>query len=111
MRICFIGAGAIGGVLAARLAAKGERVTLHPRSALVGGSMWGGMYVEAQTDGDGLYDIQTLRPGDYVLSVGGMAMGGIFGGDAAHGRELKSDLKVAEGDWLRDVDFKLRKPG
>jgi hypothetical protein len=91
--------------------AKAERVTLHPRSALVGGSMWGGMYVEAQTDGDGLYDIQTLRPGDYVLSVGGMSMGGMFGGDAAHGRELRSDLKVGEGDWLRDIDFKLRKPG
>jgi protocatechuate 3,4-dioxygenase beta subunit len=91
--------------------AQGERVSLRPRSALVGGSIWGGMYVEAQTDGDGKYDIQTLRPGDYVLSVGGMAMGGIFGGDAAHGREMRTDLKVGEGDWLRDIDFRLRKPG
>ena len=91
--------------------AKGERVSLHPRSALVGGSLWGGMYVEAQTDGDGKYDIQTLRPGDYVLSVGGMAMGGMLGGDAAHGREMRTDLKVGEGDWLRDIDFRLRKPG
>jgi hypothetical protein len=91
--------------------AKGERVSLRPRSALVGGSIWGGMYVEAATDGDGLYDIQTLRPGEYVLAVGGMAMGGMLGGDATHGREMRSDLKVAEGDWLRDVDFRLKKPG
>jgi len=92
-------------------AAKGERVTLHPRSPLIGGTMWGGMYVEAQTDGSGAYDIETLRPGEYVLAVGGMSMGGMFGADAAHGRELRTDLKVAEGDWLRDVDFRLRKPG
>lgn len=91
--------------------AKGERVTLHPHSALIGGSMWGGMYVEAQTDGDGFYDLDALRPGAYVLSVGGMAMGGIFGSDAAHGREVRSDIKVSEGDWLRDIDFRLRKPG
>jgi hypothetical protein len=24
---------------------------------------------------------------------------------------MRSDLKVAEGDWLRDVDFRLKKPG
>ena len=91
--------------------APGERVTMHPRSALVGGTMWGGAYIEAQTDGEGRYDIQTLRPGEYVLTAGGMQMGGIFGIDAAHGRELRSDIRIAEGDWLRDVDFRLRKPG
>ena len=31
MRICIIGAGAIGGLLAARLAANGERVTVVAR--------------------------------------------------------------------------------
>ncbi len=91
--------------------AKGERVSMHPRAALVGGTMWGGAFIEAQTDGDGRYDIQALRPGDYVLSAGGMQMGGIFGSEAAHGREIRSDIKVSEGDWLRDVDFRLRKPG
>jgi hypothetical protein len=40
-----------------------------------------------------------------------MSMGAIFGGDAAHGREMRTDLKVGEGDWLRDIDFRLRKPG
>ncbi len=90
--------------------AAGERVTLHPRSALIGGTMWGGMYVEAKTDGSGTYDIQALRPGEYVLSAGGMSMGGIFGSGAAHGRELRSDIRIAEGDWLRDVDFRLKKP-
>lgn len=91
--------------------APGERVTMHPRSALIGGTMWGGAYIETQTDAEGRYDIQTLRPGDYVLTAGGMQMGGIFGAEAAHGRELRSDIRVAEGDWLRDVDFRLRKPG
>ncbi len=90
--------------------AQGERVTLQPRSALIGGTMWGGMYVEDKTDGSGAYDLEALRPGEYVLSAGGMSMGGIFGPDAAHGRDLRSDIRIAEGDWLRDVDFRLKKP-
>jgi len=90
--------------------AQGERVTLHPRSPLIGGTMWGGMYVEAQTNASGAYDIEALRAGEYVIAAGGMSMGGMFGADAAHGRELRSDIKVGEGDWLRDIDFRLRKP-
>ncbi|MBK7641622.1 MAG: carboxypeptidase regulatory-like domain-containing protein [Planctomycetes bacterium] len=90
--------------------AKGERVSLNPRSALIGGTIWGGMYVDTLTDGEGKYDLESLRPGEYILGAGGMSMGGIFGSNAAHGRELRSDLRLSEGDWQRNIDFHLKQP-
>ena len=91
--------------------AAGARVSLHPESPVESGTMWGGQYHEGVTDADGKYDVQMLRPGTYTLSVGGLTLGGIFGGDTAFGREIRGGLKLSEGEWMRDVDFRLKKPG
>ena len=92
--------------------AAGARVSLRPEAAIRTGTFWGGAYTELVTDNEGRYDIEALRPGRYALVVGGTALGGLFGNeDAAHGREVRDGLDVDEGEWLRDVDFRLRKPG
>jgi hypothetical protein len=91
--------------------APGVRVSLHPESRTPG-TMWGGQYSESATDPDGRFDIPALRPGTYTLLVGGMAMGGLFGGDEnAFGRQMRGDLRVGEGEWLKDVDFRMKKSG
>lgn len=91
--------------------APGVRVSLHPQAALSGGALWGGHYNELTTDDEGAFDIQALRPGSYTLLVGGMSLGGMFGDDAALGREIRAGLKLSEGEWMRDADFRLKKPG
>jgi hypothetical protein len=91
--------------------APGTRVSLHPESALTAGTMWGGQYSESATDVDGRFDVQALRPGKYTLIVGGMMLGGLFGDDGALGRQVKSDVRLSEGEWMKDVDFRLKKSG
>jgi hypothetical protein len=91
--------------------APGTRVSLHPESALTAGTMWGGQYNESATDTDGRFDIPALRPGRYTLIVGGMMLGGLFGDEGTLGRQVKSDLHLSEGEWMKDVDFRLKKSG
>lgn len=92
--------------------AVGARVSLHPESAVATGTMWGGQYHEGATDADGRFDVQFLRAGTYSLAVGGSAFGGLMGGDdAMFGREVRGGLKLSDGEWMRDADFRLKKPG
>jgi hypothetical protein len=93
------------------------RVLLQPAAQSVGGSMMGGGYSDVATDGDGAFDIQTLRAGKYVLSVGGSRSafrgggGGPPGGlEAQYGRTT-IDVSLAESEWRRDIDVRLEKAG
>ena len=89
----------------------GARVSLGSEGSGEPGTMWGGHYNETATDAEGRYDIQALRPGRYTVQAGGMTLGGAFGDDSAHGREAKNGVELAEGEWRKDVDFRLRRPG
>ncbi|MBI5365057.1 MAG: carboxypeptidase regulatory-like domain-containing protein, partial [Planctomycetes bacterium] len=89
----------------------GARVTLTSEGAGEPGTLWGGHYNETATNGEGLFDIQALRPGRYTLFAGGMTLGGAFGDDSVHGREAITGVQVAEGEWRKDVDFRLKRPG
>jgi len=92
--------------------AAGARVSLHPETPVATGTMWGGQYHEGVTDADGKFDVQFLRAGTYALAVGGSAFGGLMGGDdAAFGREIRGGLRLSDGEWMRDADFRLKKPG
>lgn len=91
--------------------ASGARVSLHPESPVEVGTMWGGQYHEGVTDAEGRYDVQMLRPGTYVVGAGGMTMGGIFGEEDTFGRQMRSGLHLSEGEWMKDVDFRLKKAG
>ncbi|HEV8113300.1 MAG TPA: carboxypeptidase-like regulatory domain-containing protein [Planctomycetota bacterium] len=92
-------------------ASAGTRVSLHPESPVAAGTMWGGQYHEGVTDADGRFDVKMLRAGTYTLSVGGMTFGGMLGGDAGPGREIRGGLRLSDGEWMRDVDFRLKKAG
>lgn len=87
------------------------RVSLHPESNSEPGSIWGGQYNETSTDDEGRFDVEALRPGTYEVLAGGMTMGGMFGDDANGGREVKSGVRLSAGEWIKDVEFRLKKPG
>lgn len=87
------------------------RVSLHPETNTEPGSIWGGQYNETTTDDEGRYDVEALRPGTYEVLAGGATLGGMFGDDAKGGREVKAGIKVGEGEWVRDIDFRLKRPG
>jgi len=83
-----------------------ERVTLFS-----GGSRMDGNYAETQTDDEGRYDLTWLRGGTYNVAAGGVFLGGVIGNPTGNGRQVKSDVRVREGEWLRDVDFRMREAG
>jgi protocatechuate 3,4-dioxygenase beta subunit len=83
-----------------------ERVTLFTDGARLDGN-----YAEAQTDEDGNYDLTWLRGGTYSIAAGGVFMGGVIGEATGNGRQIKSDVRLREGEWLRDVDFRMREAG
>lgn len=94
-------------------AASNVTVTLQPSRQVVGGSMTNGGLNVVQTDGEGAFDLNSLRAGTYVLSVGGRSFGGFRGpggggggGDATYGKKT-IDVKLDEGEWRRDVDVRL----
>jgi len=87
-----------------------ERVTLYPAGPTQTGMFWGGQYAEVQTDDQGNYDVQGLRPGRYQLSAGGMAIGGLFGNEARHGRAVL-EVDLSEGEWMEHLDIRLELPG
>lgn len=94
--------------------AVGVRVSLQPQAAATAGTMFGGQVNENTTDSEGRYDMQSLRPGTYTVLVGGANIGGgrfQSQSDATVGREAKSDLQIKEGEWKKDVDFRLHKAG
>lgn len=91
--------------------AAGCRVTLNVDDGIRFGSFLGGHYSEIATEADGSYEIAHLRPGRYTVTAGGATMGGLLGDDAVAGRVVRSGLVVKEGDWLEDVDFRLKRPG
>jgi hypothetical protein len=93
-------------------AAKDVPVSLSPEAHITTGTMWGGQYHESSTDGEGRFDIEALRPGTYSIAVGGSALGGMLGNeDSVLGRAVRSGLRISEGEWMKNVDFKLEKPG
>jgi hypothetical protein len=87
------------------------RVSLTVEGAVGYGSFLGGRYVEVKTDAEGRYMIDYLEPGVYSVAAGGTIFGGAFGESADAGRSLRSGLVVESGDWLQDVDFRLKRPG
>ncbi len=90
------------------------RVLLEPATQTVGGSMMGAGFSDVSTDGDGAFDIQTLRAGKYVLTIGGSRNafrggGGPPGGaDSLYGKKT-IDVQLAESEWRRDIDVRLEK--
>mgnify|MGYP002629918987 CR=1 FL=1 len=90
--------------------AAGCRVTMHVGDGIAYGSFLGGHYTEMLTDEDGNYSIEFLEAGKYDLSAGGSTMGGLMGDDSTLGRQTRTGVVVAEGEWVRGIDFKLREP-
>jgi hypothetical protein len=88
------------------------RVLLEPATATVGGSMMGAGFSDVSTDGEGAFDIQTLRAGKYVLTIGGSRngfRGGPPGGNDALFGKKTIDVQLAESEWRRDIDVRLEK--
>ena len=91
--------------------AVGCRVTLTVEGGISYASFLGGHYTEITTDQDGGYDIRYLRPGMYTVAAGGAPLGGMFGGETDSGRALQGGVELEDGQWRRDLDFRLERPG
>jgi protocatechuate 3,4-dioxygenase beta subunit len=87
------------------------RVSLTVDGGVELGSFLGKRYVEQRTDADGRYVLEHLDPDVYVVSAGGTIAGGAFGGAAEAGRVSRGGLVLRDGEWVQDVDFRLREPG
>ena len=81
-----------------------ERVTLFSEAARLDGN-----YAEAQTDEEGRYELGWLRGGSYTVAAGGVFMGGVIGEATGNGRQLLGGVRVDEGQWVRDVDFRMKR--
>jgi uncharacterized GH25 family protein len=91
--------------------AKGARVGLLVDGPVPNGTLVGEHFAEISTGDDGRYELVWLKPGEYTVSVGGAAFGGLFGGGASFGRQVRPGVKVREGEATDGVDFKLRRSG
>ncbi len=88
-------------------AKSGVRVTLNVDGGVTYGTVFGGQFTETLTDDSGGYEIEHLRPGSYRVAVGGNIT---FTGTSGLGRTV-TRIDVREGQWVRDVDFRLESPG
>lgn len=89
--------------------AAGASVTISPDHGVETGSLFGGQFSLSSTDAEGRYDLAALKPGSYSVSAGGSPFGGMLGDTSTHGRALRTRLRVTEGSWLKDIDFRLDK--
>ncbi|MCZ6597662.1 MAG: carboxypeptidase-like regulatory domain-containing protein [Planctomycetota bacterium] len=87
------------------------RVSLTVEGGLAYGTWMGGHYVEWITKDDGTYDITFIRPGVYSVAAGGAFLGGAFGGETENGRTLKGGIRLEDGQWIQDLDFRLKRSG
>ena len=89
----------------------GARVTLNIDGGAEFGTMFGGKYTESLTDDNGDFELNYLRPGGYLVAAGGNVLGGMFGEDTTVGGRMVQRVQINEGEWLRNVEFHLKKPG
>ena len=95
-----------------RKPAAGARISLSVDGPIRNGSFTGGNYAEIQTDEQGRYELLWLRPGQYSVAAGGASMMAMFGGPVTGpGRQVRTGLKVREGQLLERIDFRLEEPG
>jgi len=90
----------------------GARVSLTKEGGVSNLTFGGGQYAEIATRPDGTYELVWLREGKYTVSAGGPTMGGLFGGgEDSPARAVRSGVRVADGDHVEGIDFRLKAPG
>jgi len=86
-------------------------IGLQSESGVETGSLFTGQFVMKSTDAQGRFDLKAIKPGTYTVVAGGSAFGGALGEEKTFGRATKNHLVVKDGQWIKDVDFRLEKPG
>ncbi len=87
----------------------GARVTLTLDSDASSVQMFGGRYSEVAADGEGRFDLIALSPGTYRVSAGGTLPFGFGGGGL--GRVTRGDIRLAEDQWIDDLELVVPKAG
>ncbi len=102
----------ISGLVRGADGAPAENVTVMLMSdgGVATGTLFGGQYHTTSSDGEGRFDLDALRAGAYVVSAGGSPFGGLGGGEAKFAHK-SVNVHVAEGEWRKDLDLRLDKPG
>jgi hypothetical protein len=90
---------------------QGARVSLSTEGAIQSGFLAGGQYSEIVTNDRGSYRIPWLRAGTYSVGAGGSFLGGLLGDRSPHGRQVRSGLRLSEGQALEGIDFRLTGAG
>ncbi len=92
-------------------AAARARVTLSVDGPVQVGTLFGDNYAEVETDAEGRYELVWLAEGTYSVAVGGAPLGGLLGGSARGGRQVREGVRVREGERMEGIDFDLREAG
>ncbi len=87
------------------------RVSLFESGPVRNGTLMGEHYSEIETGEDGRYELVWLKPREYAVAVGGVALGGLLGGTSTSGRQVREGVVVQAERRTDGVDFQLRKPG
>ena len=87
------------------------RVTLAVDGPVQVGTLFGDNYAEVETDADGRYELIWLAEGRYTVAIGGAPLGGLLGGSARGGRQLREGVAVRKGQRTEGIDFELHAAG
>lgn len=87
------------------------RVTIAVDGPVQVGTLFGDNYAEVETDADGRYELIWLAEGRYTVAIGGAPLGGLLGGSARGGRQLREGVAVRTGQRTEGIDFELHTAG
>ena len=87
------------------------RVSLFESGPVRNGTLLGEHYSEIETGEDGRYELVWLKPREYAVAVGGVALGGLLGGTSTSGRQVREGVVVQAERRTDGIDFQLHKPG
>lgn len=91
--------------------AVGARITLSVSGPVKLGTAFGDNYAEVETDSEGRFELVWLAEGSYTVAAGGAPLGGLLGGTARAGRQVREDVRVNRGQRTEGIDFRLQRPG
>lgn len=85
----------------------GARVSLNVDGPIRAGTITGGRFSELQTDDQGEFMLEWLKPGRYTVSAGGALFPGLTSDKDPLARQVHDGIEIEEGQRVSGIDFRL----